>query len=111
MPVVIGWFSTNLAGHLRRGVGTAFFVAFGNVGGIIASYTYPAADAPHYKTGHAVCIAFIGLSVLASTAYFCALRWENANRAARVTKGEKGDLNDRQRDLRGDMNLEYRYLL
>jgi hypothetical protein len=39
MPVIVCWFSMNLGGHHRRSVGTAWQIGFGNIGGIIATYS------------------------------------------------------------------------
>ena len=51
MPLVVCWFNTNLAGHTRRGVGSAWQVAFGNIGGIVASFAFPDTDKPRFFKG------------------------------------------------------------
>lgn len=112
MPVFIGWFNMNLAGHLRRGVGTAFQIGFGNIGGIIASYAFPTEDAPRYTTGYALSVAFIALAMAAAVAYLVACTVQNREREKLITihKAEE-NLTPAERELRGDLNLEYRYLL
>jgi hypothetical protein len=96
-----------------------FQVGFGNIGGIIASYLFPAADAKtHYKKGYSVCLAFVCLSILSSTLYVLGISWENRRRAQGRpviwgspdrNEDEKG-LSEEDKDKLGDLNPEYRYL-
>jgi hypothetical protein len=112
MPIFIGWFATNLSGHLRRGVGAAFQIGFGNIGGIVASYLFPAHDAPRYTTGYAVSAAALVVAMGAAVAYYAVCRAQNAAREARVAAGERDDdLTPKERELQGDLSLHYRYLL
>lgn len=37
LPVTVCWFNMNLAGYHRRAVGSAWQIAFGNIGGIVAN--------------------------------------------------------------------------
>ncbi|KAF9645801.1 hypothetical protein BDM02DRAFT_3201241 [Thelephora ganbajun] len=67
MPVIVCWFNTNLSGHLRRSVGTAWQIGFGNIGGIIAPFLFLAKDAPGYHTGYSVGLSFPCISALANT--------------------------------------------
>ncbi|PCH41172.1 MFS general substrate transporter [Wolfiporia cocos MD-104 SS10] len=108
MPIGICWFNTNLAGHHRRAVGSAWQIGFGNIGGIIAVYAFLAKDAPRYTLGYSLCIAFICLSVVANCVYFFSLILENRKRdradsGATLTQDEKTKM--------GDLNPDYRYLL
>ncbi|KAF8537512.1 major facilitator superfamily domain-containing protein [Trichophaea hybrida] len=109
MPVVICYFQTNLAGHTRRSIGSAFQISFGNLGGIIATFLFLAEDAPYYVTGYSVCIAFAALTMVASTAYMLGIRWENRERDAGRggvvvnSEEEEGEI--------GDMSRSFRYIL
>ncbi|THH33730.1 hypothetical protein EUX98_g439 [Antrodiella citrinella] len=85
MPVVVCWFSTNLAGHRRRSVATAWQVGFGNVGGIVAAYAFLAQDAPRYITGYGLCVAFVCFSAVSCCVYFFACLRENRRRDADET--------------------------
>ena len=98
----------NLGGHHRRSVGTAWQVGFGNIGGIIATYAFLAKDAPEYKPGYSICIAFVCLSAASCVCYFvaCWVQNRNRDRAPRdlgLTEFEKTE--------KGDMSPDYRYLL
>ncbi|KAE8452480.1 hypothetical protein EG329_000382 [Mollisiaceae sp. DMI_Dod_QoI] len=108
MPVIVCWFNMNLGGHHRRAVGTAWQVGFGNIGGIIATYAFLSTDAPYYKKGYSICLAFLCLSAFSCVLYGVAVVWQNRarDRAVRdvgLTEYEKTEL--------GDMSPDYRYLL
>ncbi|KAI9893988.1 MAG: hypothetical protein M1814_004758 [Vezdaea aestivalis] len=61
MPIIIGWFSQNLGGHLRRSVGLAYQISFGNLGAFVAVYAFLQKDAPRYKTGFSIGLSFMCL--------------------------------------------------
>ncbi|CCM04875.1 uncharacterized protein FIBRA_07068 [Fibroporia radiculosa] len=110
MPVMVCWFNTNLAGHHRRAVGTAWQVGFGNIGGIIAVYAFLAEDAPKYITGYSLCIAFVCLSALADLVYFLSVIHENRRRDEARARGST-ILGKPVESEAGDLNPDYRYLL
>lgn len=108
MPVIVCWFNMNLGGHHRRAIGSAWQVAFGNIGGIIAVYAFLKKDAPKYTPGYSICIAFVSLSALSCLIYFimCSLANRSRNKSVRdvgLTEYEKTEL--------GDLSPDYRYLL
>lgn len=98
MPVIVCWFNMNLGGHHRRAVGTAWQVSFGNIGGIIATFSFLATDAPtFYRKGYAICVGFICLSGAACFAYAVAVVYENRKRErmagqSQLTEDEKAEL-------------------
>ncbi|KAG7442850.1 MFS general substrate transporter [Guyanagaster necrorhizus] len=106
MPIIIGWFNTNLAGHTRRAVGSAWQVSFGNIGGIIASFSFPTGDGPKYTKGYAICLAFVCLSMVSSAAYFVAIMVENRRRARSMPP----EVTEKERERLGDLNYDYRYM-
>ncbi|KAH5159723.1 hypothetical protein HBH69_053100 [Parastagonospora nodorum] len=108
MPVIVCWFNMNLGGHHRRAIGSAWQVGFGNIGGIIAVFSFLSKDAPKYIPGYSISIAFVCLSALSCTLYFFMCSWANRKRDKSVrdvglTEYEKTEL--------GDLNPEYRYQL
>ncbi|KAL2146054.1 hypothetical protein VTI28DRAFT_5393 [Corynascus sepedonium] len=108
MPVIVCWFNMNLGGHHRRAIGSAWQIGFGNIGGIIATYSFVKDDAPYFKKGYAICLSFICLSVVSCFAYAAAITWENKKRSKQahdlnLTESQKLDL--------GDLNPEFRYML
>jgi MFS family permease len=80
MPVIVCWFNMNLGGHHRRAVGTAWQVGFGNIGGIIATYAFISTDAPYYKNGYSICLAFLCLSAASCCVYAAAVVSANRKR-------------------------------
>ncbi|KAL2160556.1 hypothetical protein VTH06DRAFT_1244 [Thermothelomyces fergusii] len=108
MPIIVCWFNMNLSGHHRKAIGSAWQIGFGNIGGIIATYSFVKGDAPFYRKGYAICLSFICLSVVSCFAYAAAVVWENKKRSKQVhdlnlTESQKLDL--------GDLNPEFRYML
>jgi len=109
MPVVVCWVNSNLAGHLRRSVGTAWQTGFGNIGGIISAFSFLPNDAPKYTTGYSLCISFICMSAVASTIYFVGLVTENKRRDRETVK--RTDLLESEKPSMGDLSPDYRYML
>lgn len=77
MPIILCWFSMNVRGHLNRAVATGWQIGFGNIGGIIAAYSFLAKDAPKYITGYSICISFVCLTTLTSCLYLLAVLNDN----------------------------------
>lgn len=108
MPIIVCWFNMNLGGHHRRAVGSAWQVSFGNIGGIIAVYSFLKKDGPKFIPGYSICISFTILSIIACTLYGLGVFMTNKKRdreagQSNLTQEEKTDL--------GDMSPDYRYLL
>lgn len=70
MPIIVCWYNTNLGGHLKRLVGSAWQVGFKNIGGIIATYVFLRNTAMRFLLGKSVCIVFWGLVVVSTVTYF-----------------------------------------
>lgn len=105
MPIIVCWFNMNLAGHHRRSIGTAWQIGFGNIGGIIATYSFVDQN---FNRGYAICVSFICLSAVACILYALAVVRENKKRAKAplsvgLTEHEKSEL--------GDLNPNFRYML
>ncbi|KAL8880960.1 MAG: hypothetical protein Q9198_001736, partial [Flavoplaca austrocitrina] len=108
MPVIVCWFNMNLGGHHRRAVGTAWQIGFGNIGGIIATYSFlPQDKADFYKSGYSICIAFICLSAASCLVYAASCIMQNRQRE----KAPRSLLTEFEKTELGDLNPEYRYLL
>ncbi|KAF9647072.1 MFS general substrate transporter [Thelephora ganbajun] len=107
MPVIVCWFNSNLAGHLRRSIGTGWQIGFGNLGGFVATFTF-LSQASSFKNGYSVCIGFICLSFLANIVYFTGLVLENRRRD---NSNEGASIPESEKQLMGDLNPDYRYML
>ncbi|KAG7823136.1 hypothetical protein KL919_004013 [Ogataea angusta] len=110
MPIVVCWISLNYSGHIRKSVGTAFVIGFGNIGGIIASFIFPDSEAPDYKKGLGICIGFAGLAIFFILAYFALVVHRNRKKmtAASLAKWESYD--ERTRIMKGDLSPYIKYL-
>ena len=83
-PLVICWVVMNLQGHVDRSIGTAWTIGFGNTGGIVATFSFLAADAPLYHTGYTICLVVTVVGIVAALLYFMLVWRENKKlRAAR----------------------------
>lgn len=98
----------NLGGHHRRAIGTAWQIGFGNIGGIIATYSFLTKDAPYFHRGYSICIGFICLSAASCILYFMAVVWQNRRRDK---GGRDVGLTDWEKTEMGDMSPDYRYQL
>jgi hypothetical protein len=98
----------NLGGHHRRAIGSAWQIGFGNIGGIIAVFSFLKKDGPRYIPGYSISIAFVCLSALSCLAYFVMCSWQNRQREKSV---RDVGLTDYEKTELGDLNPDYRYLL
>ncbi|TRX94786.1 hypothetical protein FHL15_004247 [Xylaria flabelliformis] len=107
LPIIVCWFQMNLGGHHRRSIGSAWQIGFGNLGGIIATYLFLDSDAPYFTKGFAVCLAFVVVSIAASTLYLISIHIENRKRAKTVTNI---GLTEHEKTEMGDLNPEFKYM-
>jgi peptidoglycan/LPS O-acetylase OafA/YrhL len=107
MPVIVCWFNLNLGGHHRRSVGSAWQIGFGNIGGIIATFSFLQKDAPLYKRGYGICIGFICLSAASCVVYFFSVWSQNRSRAKTLDVG----ITEYEQTELGDRAPTYRYQL
>ncbi|OIW31415.1 MFS general substrate transporter [Coniochaeta ligniaria NRRL 30616] len=103
VPQGVAWNGNNIGGSLKRGVGIAMHVGFGNLGGTISGYLFLARDGPRYLPGHSTLLAFQFMACCLSIFMTTYLRRENARRdreykppadyteEERVAEREKGD--------------------
>jgi sugar phosphate permease len=80
VPMGVAWNGNNIGGSLKRGVGIAMHVGFGNLGGILAAFTFLSKDSPRFKPGHATLIGTLSMSFVLTLLMHVYLRWENARR-------------------------------
>ncbi|KAL4909458.1 hypothetical protein BDW74DRAFT_165901 [Aspergillus multicolor] len=109
MPVVVCWYAMNLGGHRRRSVGTAWQIGFGNIGGIISTYSFLAKDqVNHYHTGFSIGVSFLAFSCACCCAYFAALWHQNQKKARVLASGDPSHLDENEQAL-GDLATKFRY--
>lgn len=94
---------------MRRSVGVAFQIGFGNSGAIISTFSYMAKDAPKFIRGYSLSLGFIGFTAITCTLYFFALISENRKRARGLS--EHSGKSQEEKARLGDLNPDYRYML
>lgn len=83
LQVVVSWGANNCGGSLKKGVGSAIIVSFGNAGGVISSFIYPRRDAPNYTLGHGLNLAYCLMTTLLAAFMWFYLARENKKKDAR----------------------------
>lgn len=73
--ILLCWYIMNLRGHSERSIGSAWMIGFGNTGGIIATFSFLASDAPTYRTGYSLCIGSLCICA-GSCAMYVVLAWK-----------------------------------
>lgn len=109
MPILVCWMSLNFSGHTRKSVGTAFTIGFGNIGGIVSAFIFPNRDAPRYKTGFGICIAFASFAVVLLITYFLYLRWQTHLKKSEAYQQRWALLDERTKILNGDKSPDFKY--
>lgn len=109
MPILICWMSLNFSGHTRKSVGTAFVIGFGNIGGIISSFIFPNNDAPRYKKGFGICIAFSCLAFFLLVVYYAYVKISNKRKQSDSYKQKWNQLDERSKIIKGDLNPDFTY--
>ncbi|KHJ35977.1 putative high-affinity nicotinic acid transporter [Erysiphe necator] len=114
VPLITTWTSNNIGGSLKRGVGIAMQVGFGNLGGVIAGFVYLSKDQPRFVTGHVILISSVSMSFVLTLSMTIFYRRENARRDAisatqnLTTESFNDELKLAERD-KGDNALFFRY--
>ncbi|KAK4463047.1 putative high-affinity nicotinic acid transporter [Cladorrhinum samala] len=80
VPQGVAWNGNNIGGSLKRGVGIAMHVGFGNLGGAISAYLFRAKDKPRYFSGFATLLGCQAMALILSLWMTIYLRRENARR-------------------------------
>lgn len=108
-PILLAWVVSNSAGPSVRAIVSAYAVGEGNIGSIIATWTYRTEDAPRYVKGHWInfggsCILFVVIGV--TTLY---LRRENKMRAEGKRAYRLTNATEEEKWALGHSHPEYKY--
>ena len=109
-PLVLGWMTSNIAGHYKRAVGLAALLSCGNIGGVIASNLFVRSQSPRYKVGYSVGLAMTALLLVLITGFALGFIRENRTR----NSGGRDDrmmLPEDERENLGDDDPAYRFKL
>ena len=76
----VAWNGNNIGGATKRAVGIAMHVGFGNLGGVIAGFSFRSNDAPRYFSGHGLLLGMVTMSLILSMFMHTYLVRENTRR-------------------------------
>lgn len=110
MPLVICWAALNFGSHIRKSVGTAWQIGFGNIGGIISTLIFLRQDAPYYRRGLATAIGAIGFTMVCCLAYFLLCYRMNKVKQTESYQQRFAAMSDREQINEGDRNPAFTYL-
>lgn len=82
IPNSVAWVSSNVEGSYKRSATLGMAIGWGNLNGAVSSNVYRAVDAPWYRLGHGIVLAYIAIGWLCSLAFYFLLKRENARREA-----------------------------
>ncbi|KAF2842866.1 major facilitator superfamily transporter [Patellaria atrata CBS 101060] len=112
VPQGVAWNGNNIGGSVKRGVGIAMHVGFGNLGGAISGFLFRSKDAPEYYSGYGTLIACLVMSTTLSTFMTFYLRRENARREREYKRPEEYTAEEKflERE-KGDNATFFRYTI
>jgi len=82
VPNSVAWISSNVEGSYKRSATLGLAIGWGNLNGAVSSNVYRSVDAPWYRMGHGVVLAYIAIGFSCSLAFLLILKRENARRDA-----------------------------
>ncbi|KIW71098.1 hypothetical protein PV04_03303 [Phialophora macrospora] len=110
VPQGVAWNGNNIGGSVKRAVGIAMHVGFGNLGGIISGFIYLSEDSPKFTKGHAILIGMLTMSTCLQIFMTLYLRRENARRDAEYKAPELYSTEDKAAEReKGDNATFFRY--
>jgi hypothetical protein len=81
VPQGVAWNGNNIGGSVKRGVGIAMHVGWGNLGGAVAGFVYRNSDKVNgYMSGHVTLVGTTTMSCILSIFMTLYLRRENKRR-------------------------------
>lgn len=112
VPQGVAWNSNNIGGAMKRAVGIAMHVGFGNISGIVSSYLFLSKDAPTYYPGIGTLAGLYLLALILCLFMTIYLRRENSRRDREYRA--PSEYTDEQRLLekeKGDSATFFRYTI
>ena len=84
LPVALCWYIMNLEGHFGRAIGSAWMIGCGNIGGIVATFSFESKDAPFYHKGYSIVTFGLCLAAACSIGYGIGCFVENRRKGGLV---------------------------
>ncbi|KAI1436534.1 MFS transporter [Xylaria sp. CBS 124048] len=103
-PLTNAQVSAVVVGDTSRSIAIGTNVMFGNIGGLVATWSYLPFDGPDYRIGNGLNLAAASLILILAVMQLVWMRWDNRRREARDVEGELRGL------TQGDIEkLEWRH--
>ncbi|KAI1356063.1 MFS transporter [Xylaria sp. FL0043] len=87
-PLANGQASAVVVSDTSRSIAIATTVMFGNIGGLISTWTYLPFDGPDYKIGNGINLAAASLILIVSACQVVWMKWDNKRRQGRDVDAE-----------------------
>ncbi|KAI0080891.1 MFS general substrate transporter [Panus rudis PR-1116 ss-1] len=81
-PCALSILPNNVSPHYKRATAVALQIGISNCAGFVATFSYTSDQAPDYKRGHTITLAFVVMSWLFMAANVSYCLWENRARAS-----------------------------
>lgn len=111
IPISIVWNANNLSGSYKRAIGIAFQIGCANYSGAFVSNFYRAKDKPHYRFGHGMVLAFIGMGFIFLIALIIGYTLSNRKSRRLAESGEYDKYTDEEIKKMGDKSPFFLYRL
>jgi MFS family permease len=109
IPLTLSWVSNNAANESQRTVELGMLNGIGQCFAILASFIFPSADAPLWRKGFGLNLAFNALAAIIAIALYFSLHRENARRD-REEGTQTSDTMDMDIDTFNDLAPGFRYV-
>lgn len=94
IPLVQSWVANNCGSQSQRAVHLGYLNSVGNYPAFIAPFIFPTKDAPHWKLGYGINLAFSAAAVIVALAMIAYYKYENARRDRVEGKPRPGEFID-----------------
>ncbi|KAK5093878.1 hypothetical protein LTR70_004403 [Exophiala xenobiotica] len=112
VPLGTAWVANNIGGSLKRGVAIAMNVAFGNLGGVLASFIFLTKDSPQFMQGLAILIGLNVMAMILASVMTMYYRRENKRRDAEHKNPELYSDDEKHLETtKGDHATFFRYTI
>ncbi|KAF5093967.1 hypothetical protein D0Z00_003752 [Geotrichum galactomycetum] len=109
MPLLVCWTNMNFAGHHRRSVGTGWQIGFGNIGGIIATFSFLSTDGPFYTKGLTIGLVFTICAIVTIIGYELGLIYENRQKRLGLMDERYEKMSEIEKKVAGDLKPSFIY--
>lgn len=111
----ITWVSNNVEGVYKRGVSLGTVIAWGNLNGVMSSNIYRGQDAPWYRLGHSVVLAYLAVCLLGGSIVnyiFLAIGNKRRENVSVEMRNERlAGLSEEEQHRLADFHPDFRYTL